>query len=100
MNNEVDITKKLVGFNSVSNLSNKNITEWVANYLESHGFQIEFCVYTDNSNIEKFNLIAKAGNGNSGMAYFAHTDTVPVNEWSVPGSDPFNAKIIDDKDLT
>jgi acetylornithine deacetylase len=73
--------RRLIGFNSTSSLSNRVISKYLEMKLTKHGFVIEKVDYRDSNNVRKVNIIAKKGNGYGGMAYFAHTDTVPADDW-------------------
>ncbi|TWT89289.1 M20/M25/M40 family metallo-hydrolase [Neorhodopirellula pilleata] len=98
------VLTELIGFNTVSHLSNEAITRYVADHLARIGFVIELTQYRDRRETLKFNLIARRdpnvasekGSESSGLAYFCHTDVVSADRWSGPGGDPFRASV--DKD--
>ncbi len=73
--------KRLIGFDSTSHLSNRIISKYLEMKLTKHGFVVEKVEYRDENQVRKANIIAKKGNGYGGMAYFAHTDTVPAHDW-------------------
>ena len=73
--------KRLIGFESTSNLSNRMICKYLQMKLVKHGFVVEKVEYRDKNRVRKVNLIAKKGQGQGGLAYFAHTDTVPAENW-------------------
>ncbi|MEZ6088294.1 MAG: M20 family metallopeptidase [Pirellulaceae bacterium] len=94
----VELTSKLVAFNSVSDRSNVEIAAFIDDRLQSLGFAVESIAYRDAAGIEKVNLVAKRGAGERGLAYFAHNDVVPVDNWDCPAtSDPFHAVVHDGK---
>lgn len=73
--------KRLIGFDSTSHLSNRIICKYLEMKLTKHGFVVEKVEYRDANHVRKANIIAKKGNGYGGLAYFAHTDTVPAHDW-------------------
>lgn len=60
-----------------------------ADLLESAGFQVEFQEFADPFGVPKYNVAGRRGSGEGGLAYFGHTDVVPVTSWSHPHSGPF-----------
>ena len=76
--NLFDLTKKLVGFNTVTNgSSTQDMADFISNYLESCGFRIESYPYVNETDgLKKVNLIARKGRGNSRLALSGHMDTV------------------------
>lgn len=101
----------LIRHQSVSVVSNIAITEAVAATLAQIGFEACRCDYTDGSGVRKANLVATrmplshlanananaAGSpdvANPGVAYFAHTDVVPVEAWDGPGG-PFDPTVVE-----
>ncbi|MCA9024746.1 MAG: M20 family metallopeptidase [Planctomycetaceae bacterium] len=77
----LDYAKELVSFNSVSNLSNIDVSDAVEAILKRNGFEIERIEYDDKFGVRKANIIAKKGPGTGGFAYFGHTDVVPADTW-------------------
>lgn len=109
----IESLKQLITFDSVSAKSNRAISDWVSNRLETLGFTIEQTSYLDHAGIEKTNVLAKrdpvkaltdnpkrvndhAGD-RKGLAYFCHTDVVPTRGWNGPGDDPFCSQLLDDR---
>lgn len=96
---------ELIGFDTVSHLSNENITRYVVEHLVRLGFETELTSYRDRRETAKFCLIARRDPSGSavnnpsphsstpGLAYFCHTDVVSADRWSGPGGDPFRATI-------
>lgn len=83
------LTSQLVGYDSVSSRSNEAVTSFVAEILESLGFAVEWHRYIDDEGIGKASLVAKRGPGTGGVAYLAHTDVVPADDWSTGFNSPF-----------
>jgi len=99
----------LLRFESVSDRENVAITEFLGDVLGGLGFELSRCDYRDDAGTAKANLIATRYPPNSGrtdadaesssgpagirgLAYFAHTDVVPVESWHGPGG-PFDPVI-------
>lgn len=80
---------RLIAAPSVSVNSNREAAEVAADLLESAGFQVECQEFADPFGVPKFNVAGKRGAGEGGLAYFGHTDVVPVTSWSFPESGPF-----------
>jgi acetylornithine deacetylase len=80
------ILRELVAIPSVSRMSNRPLIERSAHYLLGAGWQIEELPYRDEAGIEKVNLIARPGHAAAvpeaaiELAWFCHTDTVPIAE--------------------
>src|SRR5262245_25937587 len=73
--------RTLVGFNSVSNLSNIPIIDYIENFLRPLGFD---CLRVPNADNTKCNFLARIGpEVAGGMVMSGHTDVVPVEgqEW-------------------
>lgn len=73
--------KRLITFDSTSHRSNRMISKYLEMKLAKHGFVIEKIEYRDPKGVRKVNLIAKKGRGKGGLAYFGHSDVVPVKNW-------------------
>lgn len=89
----VQLTKELVGYNSVSHLSNVPVTRHVSKVLKSLGFKIEQMKYTDANSVEKLSIVGKLGKGKGGVTLMSHDDTVPaanVEDWT---SSPFEGHV-------
>lgn len=102
----VETLQRLISFPSVSRVSNRDISDHVSGLLRDRGFIVEETTYVDRNGIEKVNLVGRrdpiAGDAKSipggGLAYFAHTDVVPADQWSGPkDGDPFAATLCDDR---
>ncbi|WP_040768622.1 M20 family metallopeptidase [Novipirellula maiorica] len=103
----LDTLSRLIAFPSVSSASNVDISEYVDTHLRLLGFETELTTYVDSKGVRKANIVAKrepAGADNSsaaGLAYFCHTDVVPVQNWVGPDpdspGDAFTATIANDR---
>lgn len=111
-------TEHLIRFATPSHVSNLAITDWVQHRLESFGFRCERIDGLDAHHVQKCNLVAcrqplseyqplsefqRVAGGESfdlpdagGLAYFAHTDVVPADQWEGPGG-PFDPMEVDRK---
>ncbi len=85
--------KRLIGFDSTSHLSNRTIAKYLEMKLTKHGFVVEVVEYEDDNKQRKVNLVAKKGNGTGGLAYFAHSDVVPADNWFTEKFTPFQPAI-------
>ena len=80
------ILDKLVSFQTVSNVSNLDLIDWVEDYLKGHGVSATR-VYNDEGN--KASLYANVGpEVEGGVVLSGHTDVVPV-EGQAWDTDPF-----------
>ena len=80
---------RLIAAPSVSRDSNRDAALVAASLMEAAGFEIEVQEYRDPHGITKWNVAGRKGTGTGGLAYFGHTDVVPVSSWSFPGGGPF-----------
>ena len=83
-----DILDALIGFPSVSSVSNLDIVVWIEHYLSRHGV---VCRRVPDRTGRKASLLATIGPADkAGIVLSAHTDVVPVEgqNWSSP---PFSA---------
>ena len=90
----VELTRRLIAFDTVSRNSNLELISYVASLLESAGARLRL-TYDDLG--RKANLLATLGpDRDGGYVLSGHSDVVPVDgqDWS---SDPFNAEIRADK---
>jgi acetylornithine deacetylase len=93
MTTAVEYASRLVAVPSVSSQSNVPVSVLVHSQLEGLGFQAEIQEFIDPVGVPKANVICKFGSGRGGLAYFAHTDVVPVSSWSVGEHGPFEPRI-------
>lgn len=80
----LDYTRDLLTFDSVSARSNVAITDRVEELLRGLGFEIERLEYDDARGVRKASVIGRRGPGAGGLAYFAHSDVVPCDDWALP----------------
>ena len=109
----VDLAKGLISYRSDSSQSNRPVTEYVRSLVADLGFEIELVSYEGEDDdgaggaVPKDSLVARlgpsptegaaAGAPTGGMAYFAHTDTVPGTPWLDPDHDAFDPVLRDGK---
>lgn len=96
----LDYLTQLIPFPSVSNTSNVNVSRWVQQQLAGLGFEVEWMEFTDPEGLQKVCVSGRKGPRESsrpGMAYFCHTDVVPVGSWSFPHSGPWEPYQTDDR---
>jgi len=74
-----EILKKLVSFNTIKDKDNKELMDFIEEYLKKYKFKIE--------RIEKC-LVASNGD-NPNIAFIGHTDTVDYESWD---GDPFTVR--------
>ena len=94
MSAALDLTKKLISFDTTSRLSNLALIDFAQELLESAGGR---CRRSYDASGRKANLFATFGpEGDGGYVLSGHTDVVPVDgqDWS---SDPFQAEVRGDK---
>ncbi len=88
----VAMTSELISFNSSSQRSNLEITDYLERSLRALEFEVERLEYRDDHDVPKASLVAKKGTGTGGLALLSHSDTVPAEGWD---HDPFRAVIRD-----
>ncbi len=92
----LDHAKKLVSFDTVSRLSNVEISDHVDAVLRSLGFETERIDYEDRKGVPKSNVLGRIGPSVAdGLAYFGHTDVVPADDWKFTGHGPFEPTVKD-----
>lgn len=90
----LELTRRLIAFDTTSRGSNLALIDFAQELLESAGARCRRSSYDDKS---KANLFATLGpDGDGGTVLSGHTDVVPVDgqDWS---SDPFAAEVRGDK---
>lgn len=97
----VETLLNLIAFPSVSSSSNGPVSDCVAQLLDDLGFAVEVTRYNDAAGVSKVNLVARrnpmrSSSTASGLAYFCHTDVVPVVDWTGPG-DGFTGVVQDNR---
>lgn len=87
MKTVVDHLQELIAISSVSNVSNRAVTEYCRATLQARGWTAAEQVHRDDAGMEKVNLIAAPPGQNAhaatvDLAFVCHTDTVPYsNDW-------------------
>ncbi len=82
----ISLLTKLVSFNSIFP-NEKNISDFLFNYLNELGFKVEKNYVSDN----RYNILAEKGEGHISYLLYAHTDTVPIyGNWL---DDPFKLRV-------
>ncbi|PPI86920.1 acetylornithine deacetylase [Candidatus Pantoea edessiphila] len=88
----IECYRKLISIPSISAIdpaldhSNEILINVLANWFNDIGFKVE--LYSIPNTRNKFNLLAKTGNGSGGLMLSGHTDTVPFDS-SAWQYDPF-----------
>ncbi|WP_058185191.1 acetylornithine deacetylase [Terracidiphilus gabretensis] len=81
--NAAEILRELVAIPTPSAVSNLPLIDWVVNYLQTRGWQASLFPYTDESGIDKANLVARPSGTSTqaaiALAFICHTDTVPFS---------------------
>ncbi len=95
--NSTEYLKELVTFPSVSSESNSAVTDCIEGHLKRIGFQTERIEYADKRGVAKSNVIGKLGSGSGGLAYFAHSDVVPADDWSHSDAGPWVPVLTEDR---
>lgn len=91
----VEYASKLIRFGSVSTLSNGPVTDYAEGVLRDLGCETERIEYMDDG-VLKANVVGRFGDaGPGGLAYFGHTDVVPVDDWSIAEHGPFESVVRD-----
>ena len=93
----LEYASRLVAVPSVSVDSNSDVSEVLATILSELGFQTEVLEFLDPAGVRKVNVLGKLGSGTGGLAYFGHTDVVPVKSWSVAEHGPFEPTVRNDR---
>ena len=83
----LELTGALVAIPSASQRTNVEISNYLKELLESSGFQVEWLEYEDDGQ-RKVSLVAKKGEGEGGLGFFSHSDTVPGAEEAWDPYDP------------
>ena len=93
--NSLEMTERLIGFDTTSRLSNLELIGFVEDYLRGYGIEAERVVSEDG---RKANLWATLGDKNraGGIILSGHSDVVPVEgqSWNTP---PFQATVRDNR---
>ena len=91
----VELTRDLIGYDSVSRHSNAPLMDYLETQLKEIGCEVERIAYTDPEGVLKVSLVARKGpSTGEGFALMGHCDTVPADDWE---TNPFEAKVRDGK---
>lgn len=94
----LELLSNLVAFPSVSATSNVEVSKWAQDQLVRLGFRTEWVEYEDSNGVKKACVSGQIGEPTGrGLAYFCHTDVVPVATWDHPASGPWELKQQDDR---
>ncbi len=74
----IKLTTDLIKINTVSSESNREIIMFFKDIFIKKNFDIEIPHYVDRNGIDKYNLVARRGEGKGGLAFLIHSDTVPL----------------------
>lgn len=92
----IDYLKDLIPFPTVSSESNSDISDRITEWLANLGFDTERVDYLDKNGVRKSCVQSRKGPPSGcGLAYFCHTDVVPVNSWSFSKSGPWTPHVAD-----
>ncbi|GHO49515.1 M20/M25/M40 family metallo-hydrolase [Ktedonospora formicarum] len=92
-----ELSRRLIGFNTVSALSNVEAANYLANYLEESGFQVKV-VRDDVKGVTKASVVAWAGpRVERGLIISGHIDIVPFEGQPGWKSDPLEMISDDEK---
>lgn len=89
----IHLACSLIEIESVSKDENRAIIEFCERWATQAGLETERLAYADAQGVTKHNLVARAGSGTGGLAFFMHTDTVP----GLDGWRPFQSQVLDDR---
>ena len=73
--NTINILSKLISFRTISETTNKELAQYISNYLAKHKIKTQLF----EGSTGQFNLYARIGpNVDGGMILSGHTDVVPT----------------------
>ncbi|MEM7128805.1 MAG: M20/M25/M40 family metallo-hydrolase [Chloroflexota bacterium] len=76
----LQLASDLIAIKSVSQISNVAVSDRIEEALTQADFTVERLTYTDDAGFEKVSLVGKKGEGQGGLGFFSHSDTVPGAE--------------------
>ena len=98
MKNELaKLVSQLVSFNTVSDISNIAMADFLCEFLEGTGFKISSYPYQDRQGVDKVNVIGRLGGEESYLTLSGHMDTVPFEGRWRANSKPLVATKIGDR---
>jgi len=92
----LQLARELVALPSESSVSNRPVSKRVEEVLRELGFETEVISYQDITGASKDSVVGRFGQSSiarpasGGMAYFAHSDTVPGTPWHSVEHDAFD----------
>lgn len=89
----LELLRELIAFPTVSSESNSEISDLIQSWLTRLGFETERVDYLDDRGVRKSNVLGRKGPAGNGLAWFGHTDVVPVNSWSFPAAGPWTPHV-------
>lgn len=89
----IQYARQLIQIDSTSHRSNQRIARYLERKLTKIGFVVEKSEYLDGKGVRKFNIVARKGGGQRGLAYFCHSDVVPARRWFTKKFGPFEPVI-------
>lgn len=89
----LELLRELIAFPTVSSESNSEISDLIQSWLTRLGFETERVDYLDDRGVRKSNVLGRKGPSGKGLAWFGHTDVVPVNSWSFPAAGPWTPHV-------
>ncbi|AKM82077.1 MAG: acetylornithine deacetylase, acetylornithine deacetylase [Berkelbacteria bacterium GW2011_GWE1_39_12] len=83
----LELTRKLIGYNTSPGQSNLEIVDFIANYCEDLDFKVQRFPYRGDKRVNQSNLVVTVGGEEPVLALSGHTDTVSFEtaKWA---SDP------------
>ena len=88
---------ELIRFPTVSSDSNSAVTDQLQHWLNQLAFETERVDYTDVAGVRKSCIVGRKGPSGCGLAFFGHSDVVPVKSWSFPPAGPWEPYETEDK---
>jgi len=94
----IEISRKLISFDTVSKNSNRECADYICNLLDPLGFTIHKETFTDSNGTEKVQVLASIGpHVPDGLILSGHIDTVPFANQTGWEVDPLKLQLIDGK---
>lgn len=97
----IALTQTLVQADSVTTQPNHQVSDVCAEFLEDLGFEVQDVIYKDLHGVLKTRLEAIRHpiktSDSAGVGYFCHNDVVPIEGWNCKHSEPFDARVAEDK---
>lgn len=78
--NVLQLSQDLISIASASQISNSEVSNYIEDFFQKNVFDVERLEYTDEAGNRKVSLVARKGEGQGGLGFFSHSDTVPGAE--------------------